>query len=187
MSTSVDYIQCKNCSKDSGINEDIDNINYCYNCKHLFQKKTVFGVTRAFDEGRRSSWNAGDKREVCFKRLSSSRRSSRGSFSGSADLPSIAEPDEVSGCSKEKEFQLSVEKELNKLARLTTRTNDENDFYQKQLFRQRFVKTRSKSVDSNNDFMKPLHCVPRGQTLQEFRCQGAVSVHTVSAEVYYPF
>ena len=94
----VDYMKCINCSdrdKNSYTN-NIDNINYCFGCKHLHQKKKkniLFGVTSASNEGRRSSWDVGDKQDVrWFPKLSaSSPSSSRCSLTGS--LPTISEPD----------------------------------------------------------------------------------------------
>ena len=91
--TSTDYMKCKNCSKDSGINEQnpIETINFCYNCRHRFKSTSVFGtVVGAFDRGRRSSWTAGDKRETFAQRLGCSKYSST---RGSLELPSISEPE----------------------------------------------------------------------------------------------
>lgn len=114
-STSFDYMKCKNCSQDGNTEpSDIlqDDINFCFNCKHLYQNKNIFNSSLAFDTGRRSSWAPGDKIKREIYRQSSCR--------GSLDLPSISEPimDENSpdeDDEDEKEMQKRVQKEVEKL------------------------------------------------------------------------
>ena len=96
--TSVDYMKCVNCrdSDKHSYNDNTDSINYCFSCRHLSDKKKkniLFGVTSAFNEERRSSWNVGDQQEVRWfpKLIVSSLGSSRSSLGGS--LPTISEPD----------------------------------------------------------------------------------------------
>ena len=151
-------------------------------------------MTSAFNEGRRSSWNAGDKRETFFKRLSTSRLSSgRESVSGSIDLPSITEPDdETEDTNIVDGPRITNAKEDDKFSTFTSRGEDEkfSTFAQKveiqeELKKLQYLNIRSHSLDSNE--MKPLHHLSRGQTLQEFHYKGTVSVQAMSKEVYYPF
>lgn len=84
----TDYMHCVNCSRtsstDSLESSETHNIQYCYNCKHLYQTKNTFAATSK--DVRRSSWGG----EI--SRVPSPRRSRRSSLTDSTDLPIITEP-----------------------------------------------------------------------------------------------
>lgn len=128
---SVDYINCKNCKRNDNGKEmeviPLQNINYCFNCKHLFlqENRNPFAqsTTMAFQNVRRSSWQAGDAVENHKLRGTSkypsseirvasggmsSGRTSRSRSRESVDLPVISEP-----ASGEEESNSDCEENLN--------------------------------------------------------------------------
>ena len=92
-SQSFDYMKCKACNKvkDSTKDKFSDNTDYCFACRQFYTMTELFRQQGLVQKQRRSSWTAGDRRDVYIPRKLS--KHSRGSASGSMELPVISEPD----------------------------------------------------------------------------------------------